>query len=148
MPKYKEEFAVLGTIVTVDESKKLKLKSTDYYQSRLDKLPEGKEVQVIVSTKTPTRSQAQMGYYFIIMGYLAEYTGFTKSEMHDATMKLKFGFKTVRIGSREVQVRRSISDTAKFPKHRMVELIEFALELCAENDINVPTPESLGYISN
>jgi len=63
-------------------------------------------------------------------------------------MKLKWGTKQVDLGGEIVEVRRSVSDNARFPKGDMQEQIEFALEKCAFLGINVPSMESLGYISN
>ena len=146
--KYSKEFAVLGTIVKVDESKKLKLKSTDYYQSRLDKLPEGKEVHVVVSTKTPTRSQAQLAYFMVLAQYVAEYNGNTQKEMYPILIEDCFEPTYIIWRGEERKIRESLSDVAKFPKYKMQELITNTLVVCKELEIHVPTAEELGYIKN
>ena len=46
---------------------------------------------------------------------------------------------------KEIEVRKSISNKAQFPKYMMVELVEFALETCKELEIKVPTKKELGY---
>lgn len=92
------------------------------------------------------RSPAQLAYHWVLMKYLAEWSGFTKEEMHDAVMRLKFGEKEITLGGKTVRVRKSIAESGKLKKFEVQELIEYDLELCAENDIKVPTREELGYL--
>lgn len=109
---------------------------------------EGAEFTVTFCQKKRTRSQGQLAYYWVILGYLAEYVGCKDVEMHEIVMRRKFGTKIVVVdGVREV-VRRSVSDGARMPKDEMGELIEFALELAERLDVTVPTPQQAGYISN
>ena len=114
----------------------------------VSRLAVGKSVSCTFSESVATRSSAQLAYHYVLMKYLSDETGYTKEEVHDAIMRLKFGTKMVRLGDKTVEVRKSVSDAAKLPKHEMVGLIEFDLETCASLGIHVPTPEQLGYISN
>lgn len=119
-----------------------------YRQYLKTKTRTGDKGTLYLSFKKPTRSEQQLRYYWVLIGYLAEYTGFTEDEVHDALMKLKFGTKTIQIGNDRVEVRKSISNSARFPKSDMLELIDFAMEKCMEFDIHVPSAQELGYITN
>lgn len=125
-----------------------KLNSTPLWNHYFSKLPVGTVGTLTVILKKPTRSEQQLRYYFVLVGFIAEYTGHTDDEIHDALMRLKFGVKEVKLGSDIVEVRKSISNSARMTKTECMELIEFALEKCSELNINVPSKESLGYISN
>lgn len=95
--------------------------------------------------KKPTRTEQQLRYYWVIVGLISEYTGNTEEELHEALMILKFGTKEVKLGKDLVNVRQSISNSARFEKQKMAELIEFALEKAQELEIRVPTRQELGY---
>lgn len=132
-----------------DGKKVLALNARKYYQHFLNtKTKEGDIGTLTISLAKPTRSEQQLRYYAVIVGLIAEYTGNTWEEMHEALMILKWGTKKVKIGNNMVDVRKSISNGAGFKKIDMIEQIEFALEKCFEFGIKVPTKEELGYISN
>jgi len=63
-------------------------------------------------------------------------------------MRLKWGTKELRIGSRTIEVRRLVNNDACFPEGDMVEQIEYALNIVVEFGVEVPTRESLGYGPN
>lgn len=134
-------------IALVNGIKTLVLNSRAYYQHFLNKHTKAGDVgSMEIKLKKPTRSESQLRYYWVIVGLLAEHTGDEDEELHDALMKLKFGTKKVKLGKDIVEVRKSISNKAKFPKLAMMELIEFTLEKCAEMEVVVPTKEELGYL--
>lgn len=136
-------------IVELDGKKTIALTSRKYYQHFLNTKTKGGDVGTMTLTlKKPTRSEAQLRYYAVVVGLIADYTGNTWEEMHDCLMILKFGTKKVKLGKETVNVRKSISNGAKFGKIQMIELIEFALEKCFDLEINVPTKQELGYIDN
>ncbi len=142
----KELFTVLGEFKLVDNKKRFIPKSPAYYNQESQKVPLGKVVAVEFKAKLPSRSQAQLRYHWVLIGYLAEHCGYTGEEMHDAVMRAKFGIKTVKVGKLVQQVRKSISGHAYLSKADTMELINYDLELCAEMDIHVPTMEELGYL--
>lgn len=136
-------------IEQVGDQKKLKITAEQYYRHFLKtKCTVGAQGTMYLTFAKPTRSDQQLRYYWVLVGLIAEYAGYTRDECHDALMRLKFGIKEVKIGSDIVQVRRSISNSARMTKTECIELIEFALEKCSELNINVPSAESLGYIRN
>jgi len=136
-------------IVKKDGIKKIALISQRYYQHFLNtKTKEGDKGTMTITLAKPTRSEQQLRYYAVIVGLIADYTGNTWEEMHEALMVLKWGKQKVKIGKDIVEVRKSISNGARFKKVDMIEQIEFALEKCFELDIVVPTKQELGYISN
>jgi hypothetical protein len=100
------------------------------------------------SEHVPTRSEAQLAYHWVIMGYMSEHTGFTKEEMHDVAMKTVFGVVRKTYNGKVYECRQSISNSAKLPKYKVVELILWDLQECAKLEIAVPSKEELGYIAN
>lgn len=120
--------------------------SQNYMRDRLNKIPVGKKVQVTFSDFETTRSDQQLRYHWVLVGYIAEYNQDTKEETHDAIMRLKFGTKKVKIGKIEVEVRKSVSASARIPKHKMVELIDYDLRICKFLELKVPTKKELGYV--
>lgn len=101
---------------------------------------------ITFETKIPTRSESQLAYHMVLMGYIARHTGYSKSEVHDAVMRAKFGTKRIQIGTIIEHVRRSVGEWARFPLDDMAELISYDLEICEDLDIRVPTKAELGYI--
>lgn len=141
-------FTILGVVKEREGKKHFASNSKTYFQDRIDKLAVGLKVKAEFFESKTTRSEAQLSYYWVLCNYIAEYNGNTKEEIHDALMKLKFGTKRIVLMGKEVEVRKSISNKAQFPKYMMVELVEFALETCKELEIKVPTKQELGYIDN
>lgn len=142
----REIFTVNGFIGSVNGVKRFIPNSAPHTRQQMDSIPEGKRVSMTLSEWDVIRSDAQLAYHFVLVTYLAKHTGFTKDEMHDAVMRLKFGEKEVNIGGKTLMVRKSMSKSGKLKKHEVVELIEYDLELCADMDIHVPTAKELGYL--
>lgn len=141
-------FTINGTVVGHEGRHSFLPKSPRFLRDQLARIAAGTKLSVTFSEEVASRSEQQLAYHWVLVGYLAKATGYTKEEMHDAIMRLKFGTTEVRLGARRVLVRRSVSDVAKMPTADMGELINFDLELCKELDVVVPTAEELGYISN
>ena len=136
-------------IVKVGDKKTISLLSRKYYQHFLNtKTKEGDTGTMTISLAKPTRSEQQLRFYAVICGLIADETGYTWEECHDALMKLKFGTTKVKIGKDIVEVRKSISNSARFKMADMMELIDFAMEKAFELNINVPSRQELGYIDN
>jgi len=136
--------------IAQNEGKKVvELNSRKFYQHFLNtKTKVGDLGTLTISLKKPTRSEAQLRYYWVIVGLIADYCGYNSEELHDALMKLKFGTKKIKVGKDLVEVRKSISNGAKFKKMEMIELVDFALEKAQELDIHVPSRQELGYLPN
>lgn len=136
-------------IVKKDGQKTIALSSRQYYQHFLNtKTKEGEIGVMELKMKKPTRSESQLRYYAVLIGLIADYTGNTWEEMHEAIMILRWGTKKVKLGNKTVEVRKSIANSAQFGKINMIETIEYALEKCFELEIVVPTKQELGYIDN
>lgn len=148
MSKLQEEFTVLATVTSVDERKRVQMKSPQYYQSRIDKLPIGTELHITFSRKVLTRSQTQLSYFFVLVGYIADHTGHTVNEMYPILIEEVWEPTEILYRGQLRKVRKSISDVAKMGKLEMGELIEHALATCEELEIRVPTAEELGFIKN
>jgi len=151
----KELFTVLGKFrdVVVNGRKMTRFfpASEKYYLSMCSHSPKDKIINCTFSTKIPTRSNAQLRYYFVLLHYLADYSGYkskgyTEIDLHEATMIKKYGTKTIELDGEKIEVRRSVSNRAKFPKADMVEVIEYVLELCKKLEVKVPTMRELGYL--
>lgn len=123
-------------------------KSTKHFRTMSAGAPKNKLIAATFYDTVTSRSRNQVAYHFVLLGYIAKYTGYTVDELHDAVMRIVFGEKVVKLNGREVTVRKSLSTTANLPKYEAVELIEYDLELCKQLEIKVPTKEELGYISD
>ncbi len=141
----KEIFSAKGKIEICYGDKVFVATSEKYLTDNLNRLPVGKEVTCTFYEHKATRSSTQLAYHMVLMGYVAEHTGYTREECHDAIMRIVFGTKIISLGGMNVQVRQSISDGAKMKKEEVTELIMYDLELCGRLEINVPSAESLGY---
>jgi len=141
-------FTVIGQVADIVGQKRWVPNSRAHYLQQLSDIPEGTRLAAVFEEYKATRSDQQLAYHFVLIGYLAKHCGYTKDEMHDAVVRLKFGERHVTIGDRTVAVRRSVSESAKMPKGDMMALIEYDLQLCEELEVKVPSMEELGYISN
>jgi len=148
MSTHKEEFTAIASVVLENDHKRLKIRSTAYFQQEVDNLPIGDNYAVTVARSVATRSKPQLKYYFVLVRYIARHCGYTQIEAHDWIMIDKFGTKRTTINGKTHETRRSISEAAKMPKSDCMELIDYTLQLCIDLKINIPTAESLGYISN
>lgn len=142
----KQIFTVLGEVKIDGDKKKFAFSSPAHYHQLISNLPVGKKLGVTFEEYKASRTQQQLAYHFVLMGYVAEHTGHTKDEMHDFVMRQKFGTKTVTILGKSEEVRRSIADAARMPLSDCVELVDFDLALCRGLEIRVPTKEELGYL--
>jgi len=139
----------IGEIVwdKVNFKKRIQLVSERMYQQFLKGVNVGDKVTISFSFKRPSRTKTQLNYYFVLVGILSDHLGYTKKEMHDWLMRLKWGTKEIKVGNKVETVRESVSDVAEFPLEKMGEQIEFTLEVCKECGLNIPTPAELGYYS-
>lgn len=148
----KELFTILGQFkdVVVDGITETRFvpNSTKHFRTVSARAPKNQVIAATFYNSVSTRSRNQVAYHFVLLGYLAQYTGYTVDELHDAVMRLKFGTKTVTLNGTKVEIRKSLSTQANLPKYEAVELIEYDLELCKQFGIKVPTPEELGYIKD
>lgn len=136
-------------IAEKDGQKGIKVIAQKYYRHFLSTQTNiGDKGTMHLDFKKPTRSGAQLRYYFAIVGLISAYTGDTKEEMHDILVSIKFGTKKVKRFGHDVEVRRSVSDAAKMKKDEMAALVDFALEKCVQLEIKVPTKQELGYIDD
>ncbi len=143
-----EIFTVLGTIESVEGVHRFVPSSPGHMRACVSRISLKKRIACTFSEDDSTRSEQQLRYHFVLIGYLADYSGTTTAEMHEAVMILKFGTKTIRIANKEVKVRKSISKSGHLTKTQVMELIDFDLSLCADMQIAVPTKEELGYLPN
>lgn len=146
MSERKPVFTAIATVELVEGVKKLRLTSPKHWQSMVYKLTPGKRYGVMVSEYKASRSRSQLNYYWAVLGYLSDYTGYQPEELHDAIMRAKFGTTTVKIGPIEQEVRKSISNVARFPTSDMVELITEVLKIAVDLGVHIPTKEELGYV--
>lgn len=151
--KKTELFTILGEFRDVVDPKtgltetRFVPNSTKHFRTMSAKAPKNKLVAATFTQNVASRSRNQVAYHFVLLKYLADHTGYTVDELHDAIMRLVFGTKVVEINGRAVEVRKSLSNMANLPKYEAVELIEYDLELCEQLQVKVPTPEELGYIT-
>lgn len=141
----KELFHVLGKAVIIDEKKRFVPYSPAYLNQKIASLPLDKELELKFSVHRATRSAQQLKYHMVLANLIGQHTGLSDNDAHAAILTLKYGLKTVKLGSRTTQIRRSVADNANMDMADMAEVIEFDHELCNDLEIRVPTPEELGY---
>lgn len=144
----KEVFTALGEVKEHEGKKHFVPYSPAYFRDWINRLPVGKKLAAQFSEYRSMRSNPQLRYHMVLMGYLAEHTGYTKMQIHDAMVKLKFGVTQIEVLGQKVDVRRSISESGDIENWEASELVEYDLQVCHEMGIHVPTPESLGYLPN
>lgn len=149
----KELFSIIGHIESIKDDKgynrhRFIPKSAKYLSHKLSEIPLKTELTCTFSQVKASRSQQQLAYHWVLLDLLAKYTGESKEELHDGIMRIKFGTKKIKLGKYEMEVRKSVSNKALFPKDDMVNLISFDLELCNFYEIKIPTAQELGYTSN
>lgn len=142
----KEVFTVLGEVVEVEGKKKFRPNSTTYFNENMSRFMVGKKLVAEFKEFRSLRSEPELRYHMVLCGYISAHTGFTKREVHEAIMKLKFGIKEVKLLGYVAEVRRSISESGDLENWEAVELIEYDLAMCAEMEIRVPTAKELGYL--
>jgi hypothetical protein len=148
MTSRKEAFTVLGVVAEDNGKKRIQIHSPGHYQTQVSKLPVGRKVSITVSEDKSSRSSSQLKYFMVLAGYIADHTGYTRDEMYPLLIEDVFPPKDILFRGEVRKVRRSVSDYANMPTADMAELIQHAKDVCDELGVNVPTAESLGYISN
>jgi len=151
--KRTEFFTILGEFKVVENKdgyneSRFVPKSTRHFRTMSHGAPKNKVIAATFYDTVTSRSRNQVAYHFVLLKYLADFTGYTTDELHDAIMREVFGTKVVKLNGKEISVRKSLSSTANLPKYEAVELIEYDLELCKQLQIKIPTKEELGYISD
>lgn len=148
----KELFTILGEFKDVETNGTIETRfvpnSTKHFRTASRRAPKNKLIAATFYQAVSARSRNQVAYHFVLLGYLADYTGYSVDELHDAVMKLVFGTKTVRLNGLDIEIRKSLSNAANLPKYEAVELIEYDLKLCKQMGIKVPTKAELGYIDD
>lgn len=146
-PTNKEIFTCLGSVTPSPTGlgHEFTAKSEKYLADQLNRLPLNKEVTVTFYEHKATRSGQQLSYHWVLIDYIAKYSGNTKEEMHDIMMKQVFGIRKINFMGKEYECRHSISESARMSLQDCVELINKDIEVCSELGINVPTAEELGY---
>lgn len=136
-------------IVWKDNRKTVELNSRTFFQHFINQHTTVGDIgSMTLKMKKPTRSEAQLAYYAVIVGLIAHDTGNTWEDVHSGLMILNWGKKKIKIGNKTVEVRKSVSDNARIRKDEMSEQIEFALKEAKDLKIKVPTRQELGYIDN
>lgn len=109
-----------------------------------------KKVWMTPQVEELTFSESQRSYFFVVIGYLCDYTGSTKDEEYVAIIEDCFPDEVYEkvVQGKLRHFRPSISDVGKMPLPKMQTLIDFAVNRCKDNDIRIPTAEELGYLPN
>lgn len=98
---------------------------------------EGKAVTVKYSRPVSTRSGSQNRYYWgACLSLIADETGHTPEEVHDAVKELFLPRRFIQLGNNEVEVVKSTADltTDEFEKYLM------QLRAWAETELNITIP--------
>lgn len=150
MPKHsqKEIFTALGVIEMVEGNHRFIPNSTKYLSDQLRNIPLKRKISCTFTEHIAERSKEHLAYYWIILGYLANYNGDIKEELHECIMIELFGTKKKNFNGKEYTIRKSVSNKAHMPSHQMTELTLYVKDICKKFGVILPTEEELGYIKN
>ena len=142
------EHVSLGSMQLLEDKVRFIPNSVPHYRHGMSAFPLGSKVRATYKLISRSHTPGQHAYHFVLCGYIAKETGYTKEQTHDAMMKLTFGVKQIKLLGKTFEARESMANAARLTTPQCVELIEKDLEVCADLGIVVPTKEELGYISN
>ncbi len=125
-------------IIEVNGIKKLKMSSTDYFQTRIQKLSVGKYTVTLSDTK-PRRSTNQNNYYWLYLGIIEEETGNLASDIHEYAKRKFLPPRFITVKGETIKVPGS---TTKLTK---TEFGEYLDKISAWSGITLPNPEDAGY---
>lgn len=101
-------------VVIVALSKGGKIQMTDYQKRAINeevKRLDGQNVRVLVTKDTRTRTTKQNRYYWgVVVKMIADQTGYTPEEVHEAMKTEYLGRRFVEFGRKEVQLSKSTKD--------------------------------------
>lgn len=122
-------------------------RSLPYMDAVLKRYKGKKNIGIIPVEEELSFSDSQRNYHFVLLGFIAEYTGNTKDDEHHDSMIEVFGKRTFKNYKGETQEGRySLSNASKLTLEDVNRLIERDLGVCAFLGIVVPTREELGYL--
>lgn len=101
---------------------------------------DGQDVRVWVTKDTRTRTPKQNRYYWgVVIKMLADHTGYTKEEMHEAMKNTYLGRRFIEFNGKEVELSKSTKDIDTKEMSEYTERVrQFAAEFLA---LNIPDPD-------
>lgn len=117
----------------------LKIRNRKSFDDELKEF-EGKEVSITVKKYQNKRTDQQNKYYFVCVGLLAEYTGFSKNEMHEI-IKCKL-LKRERIIEKTGEVVEYLASTSTLKKGEFIEFMDRFVAWSGELGCTLPPPNT------
>ena len=149
----KDLFTVLGEIGKVKDKdgfdrKRFIPNSPAHLLAVQNRLPLKKKLVCTFAEDVMTFNDGQRDYFFVLTGYLAEHTGYTKNELYVVSIEECFPEECYDkvINGKTHHFRPSISDIGRMSMAKMSKLVDYAYQQCVANDIRVPTKAELGYV--
>lgn len=125
-------------LIEVNGIKKLKMSSTDYFQTRLQKLPVGKYIVTLSDTKK-RRSTKQNSYYWLYLGMIEEETGNLATDIHEYAKRKFLPPRFITIKNETIKVPGSTKKLSK------TEFGEYLDKISAWSGVTLPDPQAVGY---
>lgn len=95
-------------------------------------------MEVIIQEYQPEKSNEQRNFWHLLLGLIADETGYTKEEVKELVKKAHLGTKVIEIGGIEKEVTESSESLAKTS---YADLIDYTYRLAAEAEIVLPAPK-------
>jgi hypothetical protein len=125
-------------ILEVNGIKKLKMSSSDYFQTRIQKLPLGKYTVTVSDTKK-RRSNSANAFYWVYLTLLEEETGNDKMELHEYFKRKHLQPRNIKVMGKEITIPGSTKTLKSY------EMSEYIKKIEVETGILAPDPADCGY---
>ena len=111
----------------------------DRFEKDINSYKDGTELWIDVLVKPPTKTELQIRYIYVLLGYIAEETGYTKEQAKDKIKKKREyweEYKDKKTGKPE----KRIKSFRELLKEEANNWIDYLLDLCEALEIRVPCP--------
>ena len=110
------------------------------FQKDIDSFKDGTELYIDVTDKKPSKTLQQIRYIYLLIGFIADHTGYTKEQMKTVVKEERKMFED--FGNRITnKILRRYESFANLNLEEAGNLIEYLLDLCEQLEIKVMSCE-------
>lgn len=132
-----------GQILDDKGRKRLKITASDYFFTKINKIPSGKLVWITVDDRAPRRSDQQNRLYWMYLNYISEETGNEPEDLHEhfaqTYLLLPESILTIGTQKQSIRKRRSTTDLSK------AEFSDYLQKIERDTGIRIPDTEAFLY---